>query len=372
MGEREASVLWMQTLSDFTGSPADVETRVQRVTVPVAYEAPRIALVLTNEYGSAPLRLARVSVSFGGSERDVLFDGGQRCAIESGERRVSDAIELPVRPSGRLVVTIEPDGEQHVAARGSAFDRTLVDGGESEPTGSHPEQLFYYGLSAVLAYGAKPSLSVCFFGDSLINQGYVSGEAARLLTAEHPGAVACNCGISGNRLLRAGSGGSSWAKSFGAPAIERFARDVTYSGELHPDAVFSLVGVNDLFQAEETADSTELPRACELIEGFRKLDEAADALGIALVMGTLPPFRGSVNRGAPAWSPEKEVIRQEVNGWLRGRPRTVDVDRIVRRSDDATRLAGPFDSGDHLHFSPGGGRAVGKEVFRAFQDILDR
>lgn len=372
MRDQSESVLWAQTVSDFSGSPADVEASPQRITVPVAYASSRIVLVLTNEYGSAPLRLAHVSVSFNGAEQNVLFGGEERCVIEPGDRLVSDAIDFPVDPSGRLAIAIEPDAGQLASTRGSAFDRTLVDGGVSDPAGARPNQMFYYGLSSVLAYGSAPTSAICFFGDSLINQGYVSGEASRLFMGEELGTVTYNCGISGNRLLRAGSGGSLWARSFGMPAVERFTRDVTCEGRIQPDAVFSLVGVNDLFQAQEEVEPNELPSAHELIEGFKKLDALAEALGTVLVMGTLPPFKGSVNRGVPAWNPGKELIRMQVNTWLRNRPNTVDVDRIVRCPMDGERLSERFDSGDHLHFSPDGGKLVGSEVYRTIQSVLDK
>lgn len=217
------------------------------------------------------------------------------------------------------------------------------------------------------ALDVAPTYVLCFFGDSLVNQGYLTGAIARLACARHPELAAYNCGISGNRLLRAGSGGSLWAPSFGRPGEERFTEDVTCSGAIRPTVVFSLIGVNDLFQAE---DAGELPDADELIAALDCLDEQAVQLGCTLFRSTLAPFRGSVNRAKPAWDASKERVRLAVNEYLRTRPRTVDIDLIVRDPMRPDRLAPAFDCGDHLHFSPKGGRLIGRQVHEALSTVL--
>ena len=133
MGEKEErgsdvpQVLWMQEVSDFTGSLAQVEAAFQELSVPVAYSAPRISLVLTNEHGDEPLILDSVQVRAGGRVRTVTFGGAPRCAIAPGARLESDAIGLSVCPSDRLRVRIVPRAGQNPATLGSTFDRTLVD-----------------------------------------------------------------------------------------------------------------------------------------------------------------------------------------------------------------------------------------------------
>ncbi len=370
---RGGSLLWMQTMSDFSGSPAEMRPapcQTLSVTLPLAAEG--IALVLSNEYGKEPLRLRRVVVGAVDGGRPVTFDGREAVSIAPGQRVVSDALACQDVLPGCLTVSIEPEPGQVATTLGGAFDRTAVDGGSCDPTGRHPRQLFYYGLSAVIGEGVAPQATACFFGDSLVNQGYVSGAATRFLWEEIPGAVTFNCGISGNRLLRAGSGDSSWARSFGRAGVERFTRDVTYGGTLSPNAIFSLIGVNDLYQAERSSLRNELPNAQDLIAAYERIEEAARGMGSALLLGTIPPFRGSVNREKPAWDEKKEALRQEANAWLRDRPHTVDVDALVRSGDDPTRLDERFDCGDHLHFNPAGGCVVGAEICRSMSDMLKR
>lgn len=363
---RTAAVLWMQPMSDFTGSPAMGVARPQALSVPVCRDATRIALVLTNEHGTRPLELRRVAVRGAGAEVPLTWGGSSSPCVPAGAEATSDEVALPLARGSRLEVLIDPEPGQLVGTRGSARDRTLVD---TVPAGDEDETLYYYGLRAVLAPGAAPGEAVCLFGDSLVNQGYMAGEVARRMFAARPGTLVCNCGISGNRLLRAGSGDNRWVRSFGPAGAERFLKDVTFGGTLRPRAVYVGMGVNDLYQAVGPL-AGEFPRAEDLVDALERLRAEGRSVGARVVLGTIGPFRRSLSFGEQAWSPQKEAIRQEVNAHILAGPDAVDVDALVRDPLDPSRLAAAFDCGDHLHFSPDGGRTVGSAVYRALDAAL--
>ena len=378
---RGETIAWMQTMTDFGGSPAEAPLARQRLGVRLGCRAQGISLVISNAYGKDPLRLEHVGVQAGRATHAVTFAGKEACSVAPGAQLESDYVNIGVEPGEELVVESMPAPGQRSSTLGSYVDASMARLLEPDGCGDTEGPRYYYGLQAVVAQAIAPVRHVIFFGDSLTNQARFTGPASRALMQTRAGVVACNCGISGNRLLRAGDGGSAWARSFGPSAVDRFRADVTAGGRMAPDAVFALIGANDLFQASGTpeprgtgadAETDSLPTARELLEGLERLQEEADALGARFIVGTLPPFRGSTSQGAPAWTYEKERVRQTVNAALRSWPHAhvVDVDALVRDPQNPTALETSCDCGDHLHWSACGGAVVAQEVVKAIRRTL--
>ena len=65
--------------------------------------------------------------------------------------------------------------------------------------------------------------------------------------------------------------------------------------------------------------------------------------------------------GSLRYSLNQEVIRNEVNAWVRtynGFDYVVDFDEATRADSDPSRLKVAYDCGDHLHPSSEGGKAM--------------
>lgn len=93
----------------------------------------------------------------------------------------------------------------------------------------------------------------------------------------------------------------------------------------------------------------------------------AHARGVRVVGATLTPFEGALQdtpmRGY--YSADKERIRQQVNAWIRhggGFDAVIDFDAILRDPQHPTRLRPACDSGDHLHPSDAGSRAMAEAI----------
>ena len=157
-----------------------------------------------------------------------------------------------------------------------------------------------------------------------------------------------NAGIGGNRMLHDDSG---------PQLLARFDRDVLERpGVTH---ALVLVGVNDLGRlhrgSAETAD-TRRAMLADLQAGWRELVRKAHALGVCVIAGTLTPYGAST-----LYKPEpfNEADRQSMNQWLRSAD---NVDAAVRDQSAPDRSRAEFDSGDHLHLSPAGYRAMAAAV----------
>jgi lysophospholipase L1-like esterase len=199
---------------------------------------------------------------------------------------------------------------------------------------------------------------VVAFGDSLtegnpsISRPWPAVLAGRLVRQLGPGAPrVVNAGISGNRLLR---------DEMGPSGLRRFERDALRRPGVR--WVIVLEGINDLGYAGSV--DLEAPRvtADELIAAYRQLIARARAAGVKIFGGTLLPFEGA---GAGYFAPDKEVVRQAVNAWIRGSGEldgVVDFDAAVRDPVRPSRLRAEFDTGDHLHVNAAGQQALGDAV----------
>ena len=78
---------------------------------------------------------------------------------------------------------------------------------------------------------------------------------------------------------------------------------------------------------------------------------------------TLAPFEGTTLPGY--YTPEKEVTRQEVNKWIRTSNEFdgyFDFDKALQDPAHPTRLKSEYDSGDRLHPSDAGEKAMSDAI----------
>jgi lysophospholipase L1-like esterase len=263
---------------------------------------------------------------------------------------VSDELPFPVPADGDVAVSVHlpsvtgPSTRHGIAVRDNytaAGDQT---GARSlaEPV---KETSWYFlagldvrgGEGAVVAFGASitDGLGSRFGAD----QRWPDLLADRLRAAGRRVGV-LNAGISGNRLTADGRGRS---------AAGRFERDVLRQ----PGArwvIISDVALNDLGAADP-------PAPAELISAMRGLIDRAHRAGIRVICSTLTPFAG-----AGYWTSRGEAGRATVNDFLRsdgsGCDAVLDQDEATRDPADPARYRAAYDSGDHLHPSAEGLRAI--------------
>jgi lysophospholipase L1-like esterase len=116
--------------------------------------------------------------------------------------------------------------------------------------------------------------------------------------------------------------------------------------------VIVVEGINDI--GEHVAS------AAQVIAADKQLIAQAHAAGLAILGGTLTPFQG-----AGYYSPAAERVREQVNAWIRtggAFDGVVDFDKALRDPADPPRLARAYDSGDHLHPSDAGYKAMAAAV----------
>jgi lysophospholipase L1-like esterase len=356
---------------------AALEGGALRQTVLLTGGASRLRVRLSNRHGTAPLeiRAAHVARAPGagaatilpGTDHPLRFNGASGVTIPAGADYLSDPVALDVPPLSHLAITLRVAGPVagqtgHPGAR--TVSHLAAEAWPSAPSlpGATPLPRWFH-IAAVDAEGPA-SATIAILGDSITDgygvvpdsDGRWPDHLARRLQADPATrhfAVA-NLGIGGNRLLRDG---------LGPNAMARLESDVlALSGLRH---LILLIGVNDL--GTLTREAPAPPDAhkalvADMLAAYAQIVERARARGIQVIGGTILPYGASAYYHPGA---ADEANRQAVNAWLRT-PGSVDAlidfDAALRDPADPRRLRADTDSGDGLHPSAAGYRAMADAV----------
>ncbi|MDM0112005.1 SGNH/GDSL hydrolase family protein [Variovorax sp. J22R133] len=339
-----------------------------RQIVRVSSGGTSVRVRLSNEFGSQPLVIGAAHVGLRssgagvavGSDRTLTFGGANSITIPAGAPALSDPVALNVPAQSDLAVSLylpnaSTGSTRHYFSLQTNYVSQFGDytGMAVPPVASTVQSYFF--LTAVDVLSVSGASTVAVLGDS-ITDGYPSAAGTnrrwtnvlteRLQAASSPVAVA-NEGISANRVLR----------NVTAPsALARFDRDVLAQAGIK--YVIVLEGINDIGQG--ALSSSEPVTASQLIAGYRLLISRAHQKGLRIFGATLPPFEG-----AGYYSAEGEGKRQAVNNWIRTGGEydgVIDFDLAIRDPGRPSRLLPLYDSGDHLHPSDAGYRAMGESV----------
>ncbi|GGB27335.1 hypothetical protein GCM10011380_16210 [Sphingomonas metalli] len=373
-------VAWGAAQMRVEGPAADRVAKAGAVTirqiVHVSAAGSRVRIRLSNIAGDAPLRIAAASLARGtpgkaavAAPRALRFAGAPGIVIAPGAEAYSDPLPIPVVAGDDLAISLFfpqpaaiPTG--HPGARASTF---LVAGdATASPDLADAARIGgWWSLADVeVQGGTAPRGTIVAIGDSITDgYGIVDDSNTRwpdLLARRLSAATATrglsvvNAGIGGNRVLLDG---------LGPNLLARFDRDViARPGVTH---VIVLEGVNDLgvLTRDHPVGAAEHQAMVAAITGaYRQMAERAHAHGLMVIGGTITPFAGSdyYHPGA-----ETEADRQAINAFIRTSgtfDAVVDFDRALRDPARPDRLLAAYDSGDHLHPSAAGYRAMADAV----------
>ncbi len=365
--------------TDAANLPAPQGEVTIRQVVRLGAGGPRLRLRLANTFGTAPLRIdgARVALAAapGGSgivaatDRAVTFDGQAGVTIPPGATWLSDPVNLPVEGLARLAVSLRlPEvprqASVHRSARTTAF---VVAGDQSAAPELAGAATFTQWAQLAGVDVERPSgkgMAVVTLGDS-ITDGSGAGVdvyerwpdvlAARLQAdSRTKGVSVLNVGIGGNKLLKDGSGQA---------ALARLDRDVLTQPGVK--TLIVLIGINDIGGLSREGEVTPEKRTqvvTGLIAAYRQIVTRAHERGLRVIGATILPCGGTKVYRSDA---DADADRQAVNAWIRGSgvfDAVLDFDQVTRDPAHPERLLPAYDSGDQLHPSPAGYRAMGEAV----------
>jgi lysophospholipase L1-like esterase len=331
----------------------------------------------SNAYGTTPLQIGDASVGIAGPDgslvagsiRQLTFSDQSTVQIAPGAELVSDPVALAVRPLSRLAISFylpHPTGPAtgHRGSRNTNF----VAGGDhvdDETDAGYLSQItgWYFIDGVDVMAGPRYRGAVVALGDSITagagstmnaDANWPDDLARRLAASTGPTLSVVDEGIGGNRVLNN-------TPCCGQSALDRFDADVL--GQTGARDVILLEGVNDIGLAHGTNPLT-VPHAPvtaeQLLAGYQKLIAAAHGAGLRIFGSTLLPFKG-----AGYWTPAGERVREAVNRWILTSGAfdgVINFAAAVADPSDPQRLSPAYDSGDHLHPSDAGYRAMANAV----------
>jgi lysophospholipase L1-like esterase len=329
---------------------------------------------LSNLYGTKPLTVTRATVARattgGGAEavpgslRTLSFDARRTVTIPAGGSVLSDAARLHVPALSDLLVSTYSTSLSgpvtiHPVARQISYTAVGEHTATTAAAAFDGQSPYWRYVTGVDVWTARAAGAVATLGDSITegaastvgaNHRWPDFLAARLhespRSVQHPLGV-LNAGIGGNRVLLDGG-----LRGTNAGALARLDRDALDQTGVRTLVV--LLGINDILKNPRQTD----PAA--IANGLRGIVRRADARGLRVVGGTLLPFGGNAH-----YSARLDAVRQAVNRTIRSGAvydHIVDFDKALRDPRLPTRLRPEYDSGDHLHPSDAGNRAMAYAV----------
>jgi lysophospholipase L1-like esterase len=333
---------------------------------------------LSNAFGTEALRFTSVHIARPAStasptinpatDKALLFAGNPDVTVPPGAEFVSDPIEFPVAALSDLAITFHLDVPPAVETShpGSRATSYFVHGDfTSAPDLVNAKHVdHWYQVSKIDVLATPGAASVVALGDSITdghgattngNDRWTDVLAARLQASPSTRNIGVsNQGIGGNHLLTDG---------LGPNALARFDRDALAPAGVRWLIVFE--GVNDLGGLARNGEVSPAEHAAlvqRVLAAYQQIILRTHAHGIRVIGATITPYVGS-DYYHPG--PLSEADRQAVNQWIRSPGHfdaVLDFDSVVRDPQHPDQLLPSDDSGDHLHPSPAGYRAIGESI----------
>jgi lysophospholipase L1-like esterase len=370
----------------FPGLPPAIalENQTVRMVVKPTLGGERLRIRLSNAFGNSALTIGSVHVALAkqgpeivaGSDRNVTFAGNASVTIPPGAPVLSDPVELKVPAFTEIAVSLYlpssvSGSSMHFWAQHDTYISGTGNFSDKEEIPNASARTSWYWLSDVEVWAADDVAAVVALGDSITDGvGAKQGEysdwpdiLASRLSAEGKAKklAVINEGIGGNRILHDGAGVS---------ALARLDRDVLAQPGVV--SVILLEGINDIgwphlkpkspdgTTPKEPPFASEAVSADDLIGGQKQIIGRAHEHGIRVYGATLTPFEG-----ADYYSTEGEAMRQKINQWIRtggAFDGVFDFDAAVRDPNHPSQFRDGYHSGDHLHPSATGFKAMADAV----------
>jgi lysophospholipase L1-like esterase len=340
-----------------------------RQTMHLSVQGKSLRVRLSNAFGTGPLHVTAAHVAralASGSDAietssDTLlrFSGESDVMVPAGAEYVSDPVELA---GSDIAITLhfELTPMQQTSHPGSRTTSYLLHGDHVADTTLPGAEKFdhWFNIAGIDVAGAQGA--VVALGDSITdgrgsttngNDRWTDALAHRLAQAGLKIGV-LNHGIGGGRVLLDG---------LGPNAASRFNRDVL----AQPGARWLILfeAINDIGTFDPDGSKPQAAHQAlvrQLTAAYGQMIESAHAAGIKAYGATITPF---MDCGPYHPKPVSEADRLAVNAWIRTHfDAVIDFDGTVRDPARPDHLAPSYDSGDGLHLSPAGYRAMAASI----------
>lgn len=353
--------------------PESLSDQTVRMLVRTSAGGSQFRLEFSNALGGAPVTFGAVHAALAGkdgaiaaaTDRTVTFSGKPALTLFPGAKAVSDPIDLAVPPLTEVAVSVYlPDPTPLNTVHPLGLNPAYIAAGDASavPELRNPQRVRSYFWLTGLSVPASnaDAATIVAFGDS-ITDGFATTPGAHRtwpeLLAERlqadpqlRGWGVVNVGISGNRVLKAGTGDA---------AVARFDEDVL----ARPGVkwIILLESINDInMSIIPGMPDSEQVTAEQIIDGLSQLIDRAHLHGIRVAGGTV---LGTY--GLPFYNDKGRAMWEAVNQWIRTSGRfdaVIDFEAVTRDPANGLRINPAFDPGDHVHPNDAGNRAMADAI----------
>ncbi len=355
--------------------PPGLASNTLRQIVHVSIGGTRLRVHFSNVFGTDDVEMKSVHIALNpgamtssvidpATDEALTFGGAASAVIHPGKDIWSDPIAFDLPPLTNLAITIYYGRTSNQIITGhpsSRCDSYLLTGEavvSTNMTGAVKTE-HWYNIEDVDVMADKNVGALVTFGDSITdgrgstiggNNRWPDDLAVRLHT---------NPPTAGVSVINTGIGGNAIFGGLGPAGVKRFDRDVLDQSGVRWVIIFE--GVNDIGGSRGPRAAT---LATNLIAAYTQFAAKAHADNLRIYGATITPFAGSDH-----YSPQHEVIRQQVNAWIRTNSvfdGVIDFDAAVRDPANPVKFKAEYHPGlyanDWLHLNPAGYRAMAEAI----------
>ncbi|MBU3093592.1 SGNH/GDSL hydrolase family protein [Clostridium sp. CF011] len=372
---------WNASATNFTSMKSfglfNYNNQTIRTIVTSSFGGSKERIKFSNEYGTESLDIGAASVALANSDgtlkkdskKTLTFNGNPSVTIVKGTFVWSDPIEIDVKALDKVAVsTYLPKevkdvtggcgGVQPYYSQVGNFTDSVDTAKDFKPaiTSGFPNISPF--LTSIEVITSEKNGSIIAFGDSITTFSWTEYLTKQLNDGNIKNLSVIREAIAGNRILH--DTVSSMMGVFGASGVSRFEKSITdHEGAKY---VVVLEGLNDIMSTGPggTSPAAEFVSKDQIISGLQQYIELAHKHNLKIYGATIMPFEGYVT-----YTAEEESRRQAVNDWIRNSRKfdaVIEFDKATLDPSNPTKLLPQYDSGDHIHPSDAGSKAMAKAV----------
>lgn len=369
--------IWGNAVSIAENRPESYSKNITlRYPVSCPFDGSAIKLTMDNYCGTDDIEISKMTVLVKGEFKDVLWDNKVAVTIPAGESVISDEIDMDVSSDSEIIVYIyladytQMRSAVYVQGPLSSGSYCIGDGTAMNtfPIDISRKTNIVYFLTDVSIRTSSDKHCLLCYGDSITAQDWPDYLSLRCKELGINDLSVIRKATSGSRILREYS--CITYESYGLKATNRFLHEIPSANGV--DTIILQQGINDIIHpvgvdVNPFRPMSDLPTIDELIEGFKYYITEARKLGLKVYAGTLLPIKGW-----RTYADFRDVLRNQFNDFIRTTDLIdgcIDFDKAVRNPDDPAAFLPEYDSGDHLHPSAAGYKAMADAIP---EDILKK
>ena len=366
-----------QLTHDFSALPFHYSELRQIIKVTTSLAGSCCRLKMTNLYGRQNLIFDEVILAdnpeFKNSHQ-IYCHHQEQIVIPRGQYLFTDPVSMPIHVGQSLYIQMEATRPQTYADFASTYQPGITNATISRGISTAPSfnnhwhsRKGWFSLESLEVQTDRPVFKIEITGDSLVESGMVTEPLIQYFNRQFPNRLVWyQTGIAGNQLMIDAPVEEPLYETFGISLLHRHQLQ-----KINSNLTLAIIGTNDLllpYYSRLVAEQNVTPQ--QLALGFQRLRYQCRLNKSKLLTTTIATLRMFDTANL---QPSEEIIdrqRQLLNHFLLQQPGVVDGGTLLT-DHDTGQLRSQYDFGDHLHWSPAGGRQIAKLFIPLIQHEID-